>query len=213
MLSDIGVFHPQVVHFVIALLFVGVGFRVVSLTGRLRFTGPAATTLILLGTIAAFAAVLSGDKAHSPVERIPGAHDAVEEHEEWGERTRNIFIVVALLEIGTLVTAATGRHRLGKGAAIAAAVVGLGGLFILYEAAEHGGDIVYKYGGGPGIRSGEPAHVEQAYVAGLYNHAVVAVRDGRSEEASRLIGELIRLRPDDRSVNRLRARADSVGIP
>lgn len=212
MLSDIGVFHPQVVHFVIALLAVGVFFRFVSLTGKLSFTGPAATTLILLGTIAAFVAVFTGDKAHGPVERIPGAHDAVEEHEEWGERTRNIFIVVALLEIGTLVTAATGRPGLRKGVAIASAVVGLGGLFILYETAEHGGAIVYEYAGGPGIRSGEPEHIEQAFVAGLYNQAVIAVRDGRSEEASRLIGDLMRLRPDDRSVKRLRAKADSVGI-
>jgi uncharacterized membrane protein len=213
MLADIGVFHPQVVHFVVALLFVGVSFRIVSLTGKLRFTGPAATTLIVLGSAAAFAAVLTGDQAHGPVERIPGAHDAVEEHEEWGERTRNIFIVVALLEVGTLVTAATGRRGLGKGVAIASAVIGLGGLFILYEAAEHGGAIVYEYAGGPGLRSGESEHIEQAFVAGLYNQAVVAVRAGRSEEASRLIGELIRMRPDDRSVKRLRAAADSAAIP
>jgi uncharacterized membrane protein len=213
MLSDIGVFHPQVIHFVIALLFVGVIFRLVSLTGKLSFTGPAATTLIVLGTVAAFVAVLTGDKAHSAVERIPGAHDAVEEHEEWGERTRNIFIVVALLEIGTLVSATTGRRALAKGAAIAAAVVGLGGLFVLYEASEHGGAIVYEYAGGPGLRSGEPEHIEQAYVAGLYNQAVVALREGRSEEASGLIGDLVRLRPDDRSVKRLRAKADSAGIP
>ena len=53
MLPDIGVFHPQVVHFVIALLIAGVVFRLVSLTGKLTFTGPAAAVLLLAGTLAA----------------------------------------------------------------------------------------------------------------------------------------------------------------
>src|SRR5207302_596450 len=92
--------HPQIVHFVIALLFCGVLFRWLSLigTGRLAFTGPAAAVLLLVGTAAAVLAVQSGPAAHGPVERVPGARAAVQDHEEWGERTRNIFLGVALLE-------------------------------------------------------------------------------------------------------------------
>ena len=90
--------HPQIVHFVIALLFVGVLFRCVSLTGRVPFAGPAARVLLLVGTGAAVLAVQSGTAAHGPVERVPGARAAVMEHEEWGERTRNIFLVVAALK-------------------------------------------------------------------------------------------------------------------
>src|SRR5256885_16016734 len=56
--------HPQIVHFVIALLFVGVLFRCVSLTGRAPFTGPAARVLLLVGTGAAVLAVQSGTAAH-----------------------------------------------------------------------------------------------------------------------------------------------------
>ena len=64
--------HPQIVHFVIALLFVGVVLRCVSLTGRAPFTGPAARVLLLVGTGAAVLAVQSGTAAHGPVERVPG---------------------------------------------------------------------------------------------------------------------------------------------
>ena len=99
MFPDIGVFHPQIVHFVIALLMVGVVFRLISLTGKAQFTGAAALTLILIGTGAAVLAVKSGEDAHGPAERVPGARDAVGEHEEWGERTRNLFLVVAALEL------------------------------------------------------------------------------------------------------------------
>ena len=46
-------FQPQVVHFVIGILIVGVAMRVVAMTGRLKWTGPAATTLLVIGGVAA----------------------------------------------------------------------------------------------------------------------------------------------------------------
>src|SRR3989441_7822848 len=114
----------------------GVLLRCVSLTGKAAFTGPAAAVLLLVGTVAAVLAVKSGTDAHGPVERVPGARAAVMEHEEWGERTRNIFLVVAALEIAALIPAAQRRR---KGVHLASALVGLAGAFSLYEAAEHGG--------------------------------------------------------------------------
>ena len=45
-----GAFHPQVVHFAIALLIVGVLFRIVSLLGRPAWVGPAAAALLLVLT-------------------------------------------------------------------------------------------------------------------------------------------------------------------
>ncbi len=60
-------------------------------------------TLLLLGTGAAVIAVQSGGDAHGPVERVPGARDMVEEHEEWGERTRNVFFLVVALELLALI--------------------------------------------------------------------------------------------------------------
>ena len=59
-----GSYHPQVVHFAIALVFVGAALRLVSLTRRVTFAGPAATTLMLLATISAFAATYTGTAAH-----------------------------------------------------------------------------------------------------------------------------------------------------
>jgi uncharacterized membrane protein len=99
MLPNLAVYHPQVVHFAVALVFVGVLFRLVSLTGRWSFTNAAATALIVIGTGAAVVAVQSGTDAHGPVERIPGAREAVTEHEDWGKRARNIFLAVAALEL------------------------------------------------------------------------------------------------------------------
>ncbi|MDZ4674572.1 MAG: DUF2231 domain-containing protein [Gemmatimonadota bacterium] len=186
-MPDIGVFHPQIVHFVVALLIVGVGLRLVSLTGKLKWTSPAATTLLLLGTVAAVLAVQSGDDAHGPVERVPGARDAVVEHEEWGERARNIFLGVAALEL--IALAGAGR-KWQRGILAASAVVGLAGGFAVFEAAEHGGELVYSYAGGVGVRSGEAADLNRLMTAALYHNLVQDRTEGRHVDAARLIDEL-----------------------
>ncbi len=203
-MPNIGVFHPQIVHFVVALLVVGVAARVVSLLplgNRLAFTGPMAATLIILGTFGSLAAVHSGLDAHGPVERVPGVRDAVVEHEEWGERTRNLFLVIALLEIAALAMAS--RKGLATGLRVVSAVAGLGGLVVLYEASEHGGALVYKHAGGVGIRSGDPADVQRLLIAGLYHNARVARDGGRKEDAARFTEELARQMPGDPGVRLL----------
>ena len=202
--DSIGSFHPQVVHFVIALLIIGVVFRLLSLIGRLAFTGPAASVLLLLGTAAAVAAVQTGTAAHGPVERVPGSRDAVVEHEDWGIRARNVFLAVAALEVLALVLARRGKARPVH---LLSGTVGLAGLFFLYEASEHGGELVYSYAGGVGIRSGEPEDVARLLLAGLYHQAQLDRKEGRSAEASRLVGEMARRFPKDLEVQMLAAES------
>lgn len=194
-MPDIAVYHPQIVHFVVALLIVGVAFRVVSLLGKPKWLSPAATALILLGTAASVAAVKSGTDAHGPVERIPGARSAVTEHEEWGERTRDIFLAVAAIEL--LALALMKKEKAARYMRMGSALVGLAGCAVLYEAAEHGGHLVYQYAGGVGTRSGDPADVTRLLIAGLYNEAQLQRRAGNAENAARLTQEMLRARPDD----------------
>jgi hypothetical protein len=157
-----------------------------SLSGRVSFAGPAAATLILLGTIASAFAVQSGVEAHGPAERVPGARSAVVDHEAWGVRTRNVFIVVALVELAALAFAAR-RHRFARGASVTASVVGVVGLFFLYQAASRGGDLVYGYAGGVGIRWGRPEDVERLLVAGVYHQATLDREAGKGAEAIELV--------------------------
>jgi uncharacterized membrane protein len=190
---NLAAFHPQVVHFVVGLLIVGVLFRLVALTGRLKWAGPAATTLLVMGGVASWVAAKSGTAAHGPVERIPGVRDAVVEHEEWGERTRNVFVGVAALELVALA--------LGAGAArtvrAVSGLAGLAGIYVLYETAEHGGELVYAYAGGVGIRSGKPEDVGRLLVAGLYNESQLARKAGKGEDANRLIQMMRDRNPTD----------------
>src|SRR2546429_5702427 len=77
--------HPQIVHFVIALLFAGVLFRCIALTGRATFTAPAAVGVLPVRTLGAVLAVETGAHAHRPRERVPGGRAPVPEHQQCGD--------------------------------------------------------------------------------------------------------------------------------
>lgn len=213
-MPNLATLHPQIVHFVIALGLLGVLLRVVSLLGKGAWINPAAATLLILAAGAAVLAQKSGLDAHGPVERVPGAREAVQTHEDWGKRSRNFLLAVGVLELFGLALATRGA---GKVIRAASALVGIGAGVCIYEAGEHGGDLVYNYAGGIGIRSGAPADVKALLVAGLYHEARLARDSGRSEEAARLTDELLRMQPDDPAVrflaieSKLRDRHDPQG--
>lgn len=198
-MPSLAALHPQVVHFAVALLIVGVLFRFISLLGRWAWVNPAATTLLLMGTLAAALSVKSGADAHGPVERVPGARAAVVEHEEWGERARNIFLLVSAIELAGLALARFGAKTV-RAASMASAVVGLAGTYVLYEAGEHGGELVYNYAGGVGIRSGDPEHVSRLLMAAAYHQAALDRQAGRADDAASLIETAARRLPNDPDV-------------
>jgi uncharacterized membrane protein len=200
-----GALHPQVVHFAIALLFVGVLFRAAAWLGRPAFLGPAAAALLTLGTLAAVVAAYTGDAAHGPVEQMPGLRPAVEDHEFWGEWARNIFLVVLAAELVALAMRNSPKARY---ALMTSTVVGVVGLGALYEAGEHGGEIVYGYAGGVGTRSGDPQDVGHLLRAGLYQQAIADRIAGRADGAAALLDVAAQRFPGD--VDVLLARAESL---
>jgi uncharacterized membrane protein len=200
-MPNLASYHPQIVHFVVSLLMVGVALRVISLIGRPKFVNPAAAMLILIGTAAAVLAVKSGTDAHGPVERIPGTRALVIEHEEAGQLTRNIFLGVAALELLVLgLSLKPTTVRFVRIAQAASALLGLYGVIELNDAAGHGGELVYNYAGGPGLRSGNPKDVEHLLLAGLYNQSQADRKAGRSAQSASLVDEMARRFPGDTTV-------------
>lgn len=199
-MPSIGFYHPLIVHFVIALLYVGVAFRLVSLTGKLQFTNLGALTLILIGTVAAVLAVQSGQDAHGAVERIPGLRSAVGAHEDWAHDARNAFLVVSLIEI---LAFAFAKRSFSRVLLIASALAGTAACAVLFVAADKGGDIVYAYAGGPGLRSGDTADVSRLYLAGLYNEAMLERKNGQNADAATLIDDMAKRFPNDTTVRLL----------
>jgi uncharacterized membrane protein len=204
-MPNLAQFHPQIVHFVIALLGVGIALRLIScippVTRRFSFVSPAATLLLVLGAIASWLAVKSGTDAHGPVERIPGARNAVVEHEEYGKSTRNVFLGVAAVELIMLgLSRRESTAKYAKYAMYASCVGCVFGIQPWFEAGEHGGELVYAYGGGPGLRSGKPEDVERLLLAGLYNQSRIDRREKRFEKSASLMKEMVSRWPADTTV-------------
>lgn len=185
-MPNLAALHPQVVHFVVALVTVGVLFRWLALGLRAQWLSPAALALIGLGTLASLVAVRSGADAHGPVERVPGTRPAVVEHEAWGERARNAFLLLLALEAVAATLAARGISA-ARGVQIAAAVAGLAAVGVLYRAGDLGGRLVYGFAGGVGVRSGDPADVNRLLVAAAHHQANLDRQSGRVAEAASLI--------------------------
>jgi uncharacterized membrane protein len=196
--------HPQIVHFTIVLVIVGVAFRLVSLFGRPAFASPAASTLLIVAALAAVISVRSGTAAHAPVERAPGARPPVMEHEEWGERTQIVLLVLGAIE---LLGLALRKSPKARAVHALAAVVGLAGVYAVYETGEHGGELVYAYAGGVGLRSGDPKDVERLLLAGYYHQAMADRAAGRPEQAAALIAQAAERYAGDPEVQMLAAES------
>ena len=185
-MPSLAAFHPQVVHFVVALVIVGVLFRVLSIGLRAPWLSPAALALISLGTLASVVAVRSGADAHGPVERVPGARPAVVEHEEWGERARNVFLILLAVEAvaATLTARKVGAARTAQ---MAAAVAGLVAVGVLYRAADLGGRLVYGYAGGVAVNTGDPEDVGRLLIAAAHQQADLDRQSGKLADAASII--------------------------
>lgn len=195
-MPNIGLFHPQIVHFVIAGAGLGIFFRWVSLTGKFKWTDGAATALIVIGAVAAYFAVQSGTDAHGVTERIPGAVRAVQEHEEKGIELRNLLLVIGALELVFLVPAVAKWRKFGL---IASAVAGLWGGWMIYETGQAGGVLVYSFAGGVGTRSGDTTDVNNLLKAAMYHRAALSRTQKNDAGAAAAFSELAAKFPEDQT--------------
>jgi uncharacterized membrane protein len=186
MIPNLAALHPQIVHFTIVLAIIGAAFRVISLLGKPAFASPAATTLLLLAAVSSVASTRSGTAAHGPVERVPGARAAVQEHEEWGDRTQAGLLALAVIELVGLAMRKSKYATTVNGIAAIGALICVG---LVYETGEHGGKLVYSYAGGIGIRTGDEKDIQQLLLTGYYQQAMADRKAGRSDSAAQLIND------------------------
>ena len=129
---------------------------------------------------------------------MPGAREAVQTHEDLGEDTREPLPPGGRLR--TRGACIQKQEKVQRWLLLASGVAGIAASVVLYEAAEHGGSLVYSFAGGVGLRTGKPEDVQHLLVAGLYHESRTARDAGRHDEAARLTQELVRQMPNDPTV-------------
>jgi predicted Zn-dependent protease len=71
--------------------------------------------------------------------------------------------------------------------------------------AQLGGDLVYSYAGGVGIRTGDPQDVRRLTLAAAYHQAELDRKEGRPQDAASIVTEAARRFPNDPGVQMMLA--------
>ncbi len=134
--------HPMIVHFPIALLLASWLFDLLALRWRREQFRETSLSLLVLGVLAAVAAVVTGHFAEEAVEHagnIP--KQAIETHEELAFAVLWVFVGLLGLRLVSYWEVMRERPALVLG-------LGLAGSLLLVVASYFGGDLVYRYGAG-----------------------------------------------------------------
>ena len=144
--------HPLIIHFPIALLLVAPILILLGLISPNRgraFLG-AAVVLMVLGTIASWIAVSTGEAAGELAERATGAGSVLDQHEELAETTRTAFTILTGLFLVILFAPAIFRTRFSQKMLLPANIFFLllygSGLVLLVNTAHQGGRLVHEFG-------------------------------------------------------------------
>ncbi|MBU3665113.1 MAG: hypothetical protein FGM15_04435 [Chthoniobacterales bacterium] len=139
--------HPAVVHFPIAFVLLGAGLAVLAVLLR-RWNLPLMVAILLVcGAAGAVVATSTGEEEAERLHEISAAGEEVlEEHEDWGELTRNIAVVAALLA----VAAAFAANKRVAGIVLSAltAAAALAAAYSVVQTGHYGGELVYRHGAG-----------------------------------------------------------------
>lgn len=144
--------HPLIVHFPIALLIFALIFDLLALTFRntnwLRYT---AGSLYIIGALVAVIAYLTGRQAVDAVNVPAMANPTLTEHADLALYTVWFFGIYGLSRLFLL------WKKLSQKWAVSFVVflVGAGGMALLHKTAEHGAELVFRYG--VGVQAAEQA--------------------------------------------------------
>lgn len=139
--------HPMIVHFPLVLLILAVLLDIAGLLlTKFEWIKKSALLLYLLGTIAAAVAFITGNEASNVIDIPANAFSAVNEHADWAETSLWFF------SIYTIIRLAVGLFfkSLKKVFVVPIVLVGLLGIYFLYQTGDHGAQLVFGYGLGTG---------------------------------------------------------------
>lgn len=135
--------HPIIVHFTIALLSIAIITDFLYLISKKENFWHFATYLLVLGTLSAVGAVLSGHQAEDSVLLNPQTRPMVDSHKLSGEITMWIFIALTTLRFVFIKL-----KKFGEPVKWIYYLLGLTAMVFLFRTGILGGEMVYIHGVG-----------------------------------------------------------------
>ncbi len=142
-MPDLTHLHPMIIHFPIALLFVGFLADAIGLTLKKDFFIKAGFYLLILGTLGVVAAYLSGNFAGEGVTEVGALKQALETHEDAATLTLWLMIGASLVRVAmVLLKKYAGIYRW------VALLIFFLGVASIARTGFYGGELVYKHAAG-----------------------------------------------------------------
>ncbi len=140
--------HPQVVHFAIALFIVYVFLELIGTIFKKDFFSKSAHLILLLGVLAGLAAVFTGNQAFDIANKLKdhGVNipvKAINNHEDAANLV--VWYFTILLVIRTFLVL---KKKFTGYIKYIIVILALTGAILVYRAGALGGELVYKYGVG-----------------------------------------------------------------
>jgi uncharacterized membrane protein len=140
---DFNHLHPMIVHFPIALLFIGFLADAIGLIFRKEFFTKAGFYLLIIGTLGVIAAYISGNLAGEGVTEAGSLKQALETHEDAATISLWLMVGVAIVRIALIVLKKfTGVYKW------IAFILLLLGVASITRTGYYGGELVYKHAAG-----------------------------------------------------------------
>jgi uncharacterized membrane protein len=136
--------HPAIVHFAIVLPAIALLLQIIGLGNRQNAYSKVANLLFFLGVISVVLATFTGRVVGPEVKSAlssSGANELFNEHMRLGIYLALFYIFLALLKIVSIAVKSRGFRAF-------MALMMLAGVAGLFVQAQHGGELVYKYGAG-----------------------------------------------------------------
>ena len=138
--------HPKVIHFPIACFILYTLFEIAGTILDKKNISTTAYILLIIEVFSCVAAVLTGNQAHEVAEKLTSngieiPHELIEEHEEYATITLWFFFFLLAGRTYAVI-----KKKLNRNVQVVFVLLALIGCYFLYEAGDHGGKLVYKYG-------------------------------------------------------------------
>jgi uncharacterized membrane protein len=148
--------HPAIVHFPIVLIFLGTLLSILTIFTRRGALPQYAAVVLILAAAGAQVAVSTGsDQIDDLLQRMPNARPLILVHAEWGMKMRTSAVIAAIAAIVALAFYRFGKFR--RVLAFITTIITAWACFCAFEAAEHGGAMVFHHGVGVIAPSGAGA--------------------------------------------------------
>ncbi|OGU37527.1 MAG: hypothetical protein A2068_03485 [Ignavibacteria bacterium GWB2_35_6b] len=143
--------HSKVIHFPIACFVLYTLFEIAGTVLDKKNLSTTAYILLVIGVFSCVAAVLTGNQAHEVAEKlidkgISIPTDLINEHEQYATITLWYFFFLLVVRTISII-----KKRFTKSVQLGFILLAMLGCYFLYEAGDHGGKLVYKYGVGTEI--------------------------------------------------------------